>query len=183
MAIVFNWDMLSFVPMVGLNIAVMSLIGRSVGAGDLREASRIISSAFIIGLSYSGLFGLVFIVFRYELIGVFQPPVGDFSGIIELGSRMMLGLATYVMADAAILVASGVLRGAGDTRWLMTASVTVHILMLVVQVLVIEVFQWPPLASWWCFVLMLLSLAALYNWRVFGGAWRSEERLARVMKA
>ena len=30
MAIVFNWDMLSFVPMIGLNIAVMSLIGRFV---------------------------------------------------------------------------------------------------------------------------------------------------------
>ena len=97
--------------------------------------------------------------------------------------RMMLGLATYVMADAAILVASGVLRGAGDTRWLMFASVTVHLLMLLVQVLVIEVMQWPPLASWWCFVLMLLALALLYNWRVFGGAWRSEERLARVMQA
>ena len=32
MAIVFNWDFLSFIPMIGLNIGVMSLIGRFVGA-------------------------------------------------------------------------------------------------------------------------------------------------------
>ncbi|MEM1111822.1 MAG: MATE family efflux transporter [Pseudomonadota bacterium] len=181
MAIVFNWDMLSFVPMVGLNIAIMSLIGRAVGSGDLGEAKRIISSAFILGMSYSGVFGLIFIAFRYPLVGVFEPPEGDFAEILSLGAQMMIGLASYVMADAAILIASGVLRGAGDTRWLMRASISVHILMLLVQVLIIEVLLWPPLVSWWCFVLTLLSLALLYNWRVFSGGWRNKERLAAVM--
>lgn len=38
MAIVFNRDMLSFIPMIGLNIGVMSLIGRFVGAGDMARA-------------------------------------------------------------------------------------------------------------------------------------------------
>ena len=54
MAIVFNWDMLSYVPLIGLNIAVMSLIGRFVGAGDLGRANQVISSGFIIALGYSG---------------------------------------------------------------------------------------------------------------------------------
>ena len=31
-AIVFNWDMVSFIPIIGLNIGVISLIGRYVGA-------------------------------------------------------------------------------------------------------------------------------------------------------
>ena len=34
-AIVFNWDLLSFVPLIGLNIGMISLIGRFVGARDL----------------------------------------------------------------------------------------------------------------------------------------------------
>ena len=39
MAIVFNWDMLCFVPLMGLNIAIMSLSGRTVGAGDLQRTA------------------------------------------------------------------------------------------------------------------------------------------------
>jgi MATE family multidrug resistance protein len=181
MAIVFNWDMLSFVPMVGLNIAIMSLIGRHVGAGDLEQVNKVITSGYILALLFSGSFALVFVLLRVELMEVFATPGQDFSEIIELGSRMMLGLATYTMADACILVASGVLRGAGDTRWLMVTSIVMHLLMLVVQILVIRVFDWSPLASWWCFVVTLLSIGAVYSWRVQGGVWRQPERLARVM--
>ncbi len=101
MAIVFNWDMLSFVPMIGLNIGVMSLIGRFVGAGD--------------------------------------------------------------------------------TRWLMTTSISIHMLMLVAQYFIIMVYDFGPLVSWWCFVAMLISLAIIYLRRLMGGVWRRPERLARVM--
>ena len=44
MAIVFNWDMLSFIPMIGLNISVMSLIGWFVGMADMARANQVISS-------------------------------------------------------------------------------------------------------------------------------------------
>jgi len=182
MAIVFNWDMLSYVPLIGLNIAVMSLIGRFVGAGDLGRANQVISSGFIIALGYSGVLGICFIVFREPLMNVFQTPGDDFTAIRSLGAQMMIGMATYVMADAVILVCSGTLRGAGDTRWLMTASILIHIAMLLVQVVVIKGFDATPLVSWWVFVVTLIWLAATYLGRVLRGRWRHPERLAKVMQ-
>lgn len=182
MAIVFNWDMLSYVPLIGLNIAVMSLIGRFVGAGDLGRANQVISSGFIIALGYSGVLGICFIVFRESLMNVFQTPGDDFTAIRSLGAQMMIGMATYVMADAVILVCSGTLRGAGDTRWLMTASILIHIAMLLVQVVVIKGFDATPLVSWWVFVVTLIWLAATYLGRVLRGRWRHPERLAKVMQ-
>lgn len=181
MAIVFNWDMLSFVPLMGLNIAIMSLIGRYVGAGDLSRATQVISSGFLIGILYSGLLGLFFYLYRVPLIEVFATPGQDFSAIIELGARMMVGMACYVMADAVVLVCSGTLRGAGDTRWLMIASMLIHVAMLLVQLLVILYWQFGPLISWWVFVATLIINAAIYALRVFGGRWRQPERLANVM--
>jgi MATE family multidrug resistance protein len=181
MAIVFNWDMLSFVPLMGLNIAVMSLIGRYVGANDLSRASEVISSGFIIGICYSGLLATMFIIFREPLLEVFANGRDDFSPILAIGSQMMIGMASYVMADALILVCSGTLRGAGDTRWLMMTSITIHVLMLVAQVFIIRVWELGPLVSWWGFVAMLITNAVIYLWRVFGGRWRLPERLARVM--
>jgi MATE family multidrug resistance protein len=181
MAIVFNWDMLSFIPMIGLNIGVMSLIGRFVGAGDMTRADQVIAAGFLLGLTYAGVLALCFLLFRVPLVEVFATGEPEFAQIRELASHMMIGLTTYMLADAVNLVASGALRGAGDTRWLMAASISLHWLMLIVQILVIAVFDRGPRISWWVFVAMLLSLALLSLWRLLGGTWRRPERLARVM--
>jgi len=181
MAIVFNWDMLSFVPLMGLNIAIMSLIGRSVGAGDLSLATQVVSSGFLIGITYSGVLGLTFFLFRVPLIELFAAPGQDFSAVLALGTKMMIGMACYVMADAVVLVCSGTLRGAGDTRWLMVASMLIHVGMLLVQLLVILYWQFGPLISWWVFVATLIINALIYAIRVVQGRWRHPERLARVM--
>lgn len=180
-AIVFNWDMLSFVPMIGLNIGVISLIGRFVGAQDMERTNEVISAGFILGLTYSGILAIIYIVFRFSLVGVFEPPEGDFSEILKLAGFMMIGLSSYTMADSIIQVTGGVLRGAGDTRWLMYASVTVHWAMLVIQYIIIRVLDWGPKASWLAFCALIFSIAVLYVWRLWGGKWRSEEALLRVM--
>ncbi|MEH6567854.1 MAG: MATE family efflux transporter [Halioglobus sp.] len=181
MAIVFNWDMLSFVPMIGLSIGVMSLIGRFVGANDMQTANQVISSGFILAMSYSGILAVVFLVFRVHLVDVFTTPGVEFAEIRDLASQMMVGLCTYMVADAIILIAGGALRGAGDTRWIMMASISLHMLMLIAQYFIIMVYDYGPMVSWWTFVVMLISLAAIYLWRLLGGVWRQPERLARVM--
>lgn len=180
-AIVFNWDMFSFIPMMGLSIGVMSLIGRFVGAGNMTRANQVISSGFIAALSYSGILAVVFLIFRASLVGVFETQDEEFAAIRELANHMMIGLVTYMLADATILIAGGALRGAGDTRWIMITSTTVHWLMLLVQYCVIVVFDYGPRVSWWVFVAMLIVLALLYLGRLFGSTWREADRLARVM--
>ncbi len=180
-AIVFNWDMLSFIPMIGFSIGVMSLIGRFVGAGNMAQANQVISSGFIAALGYSGVLAILFLVFRESLVGIFETQDANFAEIRDLASYMMVGLVTYMLADATILIAGGALRGAGDTRWIMVTSITVHWLMLLAQYFVIVVYGYGPRVSWWIFVAMLIILALLYLGRLFGSAWRQPTRLARVM--
>ncbi len=180
-AIVFNWDILCFVPMVGLNIGVVSLIGRFVGARDMKRTSQVIFAAFALALSYSGTIAIIYSVFRYQLVSVFAPPEGDFSDILSLAGFMMIGLSSYVMADATIQVAGGVLRGAGDTKWLMYASTTTHWVALIAQYYVIRIAEWGSRASWIAFITMLFSIAILFTWRLWAGRWREEDRLLAVM--
>ena len=180
-AIVFNWDILSFVPMIGLNVGVISLIGRFVGARDMARTNEVMTAAFALALVYSAVLAVVYSTFRYPLVEVFAPPSGDFTAIRELSAFMMIGLSSYVMADAVILVSGGVLRGAGDTRWLMVASVSLHWAMLVAQYFIIRVFQFGPRVSWLAFVAMILAIAVVYALRLKGGRWRDPEVLERVM--
>ncbi|GAB5501225.1 MAG: MATE family efflux transporter [Pseudohongiellaceae bacterium] len=180
-AIVFNWDMLSYIPMVGLNLGVLSMIGRFVGGNDLERANEVITSGFIVGLVYSAVLAGLFVTLRYPLVDIFTPPVGDFREIRELAAYMMIGLASYAMADAIIQVCGGVLRGAGDTRWVMWASVSLHWIMLVLQYLIILVLDYGPRVSWLAFVAMILAIAVVFVVRLRSGVWRDPERLRLVM--
>lgn len=180
-AIVFNWDILSFVPMVGLNIGLIGMIGRFVGAQNMERANETITAGFVLGLTYSAILAFIYITFRFALVEVFAPPEGDFSEILELAGFMMVGLSCYAMADAIIQVCGGVLRGAGDTRWIMYTSVSLHWIMLVAQYLIIRVFEWGPKASWLAFVVLILAIAVVFLARLRGGRWRDEEALRQVM--
>ncbi|MDT8399173.1 MAG: MATE family efflux transporter [Pseudomonadales bacterium] len=180
-AIVFNWDILSFVPMMGLSIAVMSLIGRYVGAGDMTKTHEVTTSGYILGLAYSSMLALIFIVFRTEFVELFIFSEDRAGDIRILASFMMAGLATYVLAEGVLQVASGVLRGAGDTRWIMIASVSLHWAMLVAQYFIIKVFAIDPRVSWLVFVLMILMIAITFIVRLKGSRWRSPERLRRIL--
>jgi len=180
-AIVFNWDLLSFVPMIGLNIGVISLIGRFVGANDMARTDEVMSAGFFLGIVYSAILAILYITFRFPLVEVFSPPEGDFSEIRDLSAFMMIGLSSYVIADAMIIITGGVLRGAGDTRWLMYASVGLHWAMLIAQYYVILVWEFGPRVSWLTFCAMIFAIAIVYIWRLQNGVWRDPERLKLVM--
>src|SRR5690606_10651137 len=94
---------------------------------------------------------------------------------------MMIGLSTYVVLEGLLQVAAGVLRGAGDTRWIMVASVSLHWVMLVAHFFIITVFELGPKVYWMGFVLMILAISAVFLWRLRSGHWQSKERLAQVM--
>jgi MATE family multidrug resistance protein len=181
MAIVFNWDLLSFISMVGLHIAVMSLSGRYVGAGEVDNLNKLIVSAFGIALGVTLTVAVIFWSQAEFLVDIFDTGEPGFAEIRALAIAMMLGLACYVMADGLNLAASGVLRGAGDTRWLMFVSVGIHWLMLGIQIAVIKVYKLDPMVSWWVFVTMLVCLAVAYIARLKFGPWRDPERLARLV--
>ena len=180
-AIVFNWDILSFVPMLGLHVGIISMIGRFVGARDMARTNEVMTAALAVALAYGVFLATTYIVFRFPLVEVFAPPSGDFSAIRNLSAFMMIGLSSYVIADAVVLVSGGILRGAGDTRWLMVASVTLHWAMLVAQFFIIRVFGFSPKVSWLAFVMMILAIAVVYALRLKGGRWRDPEALERVM--
>ena len=114
-AIVFNWDLLSFVPMIGLNIGVISLIGRFVGANDMARTDEVMSAAFFLGIFYSAILAILYISFRFPLVEVFSPPEGDFSEnerqlIVNHKKTVSISLAKNLLrAETAAIAATTIL--------------------------------------------------------------------------
>lgn len=180
-AIVFNWDIVSFVPLMGINIGVISLMGRFVGARDMARTDEVIFAGFLIALCYSSFLAVCFILFREPLVNVFVTPDGDFDEIRKLSTFMMVGMASYVMADAIILISGGVLRGAGDTRWLMYSAIIQRWIQLLIQYFVIVIYELSAEVSWLVFVASIIINAVIYFVRLRGGKWRTQEALNKVL--
>ncbi|HOK96697.1 MAG TPA: MATE family efflux transporter [Anaerohalosphaeraceae bacterium] len=173
--IVFNWDMVSFVPMIGINVGVTSLVGRYMGAGLPDTAHRATLSGLKLAWMYSSCILLMFAFFPDCLVGLFRPrhETALFAAAYPMAVTMLRMAALYVMADAVMLVFGGALRGAGDTFWAMCISVVLHWILVALLFVFVRMWDVPPAASWLtlCCTFMLLSM--LFYLRYRQGKWRT----------
>lgn len=104
---------LSFMQVVGVSIAVSTLVGRYVGAGDLAAAARSHDTGVRLGVVLSIAAGLVFLSAPELCLRIFT----DDTDVLALGSPLLAVGAAFQVADAIGVLSGGALRGAGDTRW------------------------------------------------------------------
>ncbi|HEY0962627.1 MAG TPA: MATE family efflux transporter, partial [Pseudomonadales bacterium] len=167
--------------LLGLNIAVMSLVGHAVGSGDLSRVNAVMTAGYVLGIGYSAALATTYVVFRDPLVEMFITASPEADDIRTLARFMMVGLSCYVLCEGVLQVIAGVLRGAGDTRWIMFASVSLHWAMLALQYVLIRVLGLGPQASWNGFVVMIMMITVVFAYRLLGNRWRDPERLRAVM--
>ena len=172
--IMFNWDMVSCVPLIGVQIGVMSLVGRYMGAGDPDTAHRAAMSGIKIGWVYSSVILVLFACFPATLVNVFRPvgPNPVFDQAVPTAVFMIRLASLYVMIEAVTTVFSGTLRGAGDTFWAMCISVTLHWLLLPILIVMLHVLGMSPEAGWTALVLTFLCFSYVFYLRYRSGRWR-----------
>jgi MATE family multidrug resistance protein len=177
--IAFNWDLVSFFPMIGVNIATMSLVGRNIGAGNLPAAERSAYSGFKVAGFYAGLMMVLFLSIPHILVEVFVPQGTslDYSLVTSLGQKLIVATAFYTLADATALVFGGALRGAGDTTWVMWSSVLIHWSMALLVFCMVRLWNCEPFTSWIAFVLCIVSLGFTFYRRFRRGKWRQIQML------
>jgi MATE family multidrug resistance protein len=173
--ITFNWDLVSFLPLVGVHIAVTSLAGRFMGAGQPDLAARTAWSGIKITSTYALLMTSLFVFQTHALVSVFTTggAPGEYDQVIPLAVATLRIAALYLLGDGLILVFSGVLRGAGDTRWTMIVTVILHWCLAGTSFVLIKVAQVPPLVAWAAFILLVFSIAIALGLRFRGGVWRT----------
>jgi MATE family multidrug resistance protein len=173
--IMLNWDLVSFVPLVGLEIAVTSLVGRFMGAGRPDIAHRAVMAGLKIGCVYSAVIFILFVGFPQALIGVFSPtaPSDVFSQAFPTALFMLRVASLYVLVEAMLIVLIGALRGAGDTFWAMGISVAIHWLMVGGLFIALRVLHVSPEAGWAFVVALFLLFFFLVYLRYRSGQWRS----------
>lgn len=106
-----RYMVVSFMPAFGISAAVTALVGRYIGRGDLPAAARRAHLGFAVTGAYMMTCGLLFFIFRHDLIGLFT----EDPKILQMGALLLTFAAIYQFFDAMYIVYNGALRGAGDT--------------------------------------------------------------------
>ena len=111
-------ESLSFLPGYGFAIAAATMVGQSIGAGKYTRAKLENWEANRLATFIMSAMGIVFFFFPYALLRAFTSD----EAVIELGTTFLKIVALLQVPLALTMVLAGSLRGAGDTRFIMIAT-------------------------------------------------------------
>jgi putative MATE family efflux protein len=108
-------EALAYLPGTAFQVAAATLAGQHLGARNERRAVRSVLMACLAGMIVMTCAGVVFYFLGEELAGLF---VSSAQEEVAVGAAPLLQIIAVAMPPFALLmVLSGALRGAGDTRW------------------------------------------------------------------
>lgn len=115
----FNINMLSFVPMLGVGTAVMTIVGRRIGEGRPELAVRTTWLAAGSTAVYMLLFAILFVAFPETILRPFlgMSGTGELADIRHHVVVLLRFVAFYTFFDGMVIVFAFAVRGAGDTRF------------------------------------------------------------------
>ncbi len=111
-------ESLSFLPGYGFAIAAATMVGQSIGAGKYTRAKLENWEANRLATFIMSTMGIVFFFFPYALLRAFT----NDAAVIDLGTLFLKIVAVLQIPLALTMVLAGSLRGAGDTRFIMIAT-------------------------------------------------------------
>lgn len=169
---------LSFMPAVGMSIAVTAVVGRRIGMGDLAGAERRAWLGMRLAMMYMGALAVGFVIFRDQAVRLFiseQTPPEQIDTMLIVGRRVMIVAAVFQVFDAMAIVLMGGLRGAGDTIWPgVVSAIEAWGLIVVGGLLAAELApQWGSLGPWIAAGVYIIAMGLTMLFRFTLGPWRS----------
>ncbi|QDT01730.1 Multidrug resistance protein NorM [Rubripirellula lacrimiformis] len=169
-----NFNMVAFIPLIGVSIAASVLMGRYLVESGPQRALRNVHAALVIGFVYSATWMAAYLLFPDWMMSLYEHSATDPESVqaIALARNLLKYVAVYVVLDAAQLILAGSLRGAGDTWFVLAGGVTASIVALAIG------FWGEPdqagLHWWWTIITVWVwMLATTMAVRFMQGKWKT----------
>ena len=175
--IAISLDSVSFRPLSGFALGASTLVGQALGRNRPDEAVAAARATMVIVASYIAVFILAFVFVPEPLLDLFRPrniSPEDFAAIKGMGIVVLRFVAAYLLLDGLYMISTAVLKGAGDTRFIMWSMGVLSVFGMILPIYIgIEVFDRGLYFAWGCTVFFLLQLAVVTSWRFYQGKWKT----------
>ncbi len=175
-----NFNMIAFIPLVGVSIAASVLTGKHLMESGPARAARTAMAAMIVALAYASVWIAAFVLLPEWLINFYLIQSDDASTqqAVQIAKGLLVFVSIYLFLDTTQLTLAGVLRGAGDTWYVLYTG------MFAITIAFGTGLWWEPnmtpatgnLAAlnwwWWMITFWIGLLAAAMTARFIQGSWR-----------
>jgi MATE family multidrug resistance protein len=170
-------DSVSFRPLVGFALGTSTLVGQALGRNRPAEAVAAVQATMVIAASYISVLVLLYLIAPLPLLELFRPgdiSSADFAAIKEHGIVVLRFVAAYLLLDGVYMISTAVLKGAGDTKFIMWSMGLISFFGMILPIYIgIEFFGLGLYYAWGCTVFFLCQLAVLTFWRFTQGKWKT----------
>ncbi|MGE5674372.1 MAG: MATE family efflux transporter [Mycobacterium leprae] len=153
----------------GFSMAAAAMVGQRLGASRTDEAEAVTREATRLGVLALGLLGLFFILVPGPYVGIFT---GD-HGVQVLGASALRVAGFAEVATGIVLVLSGALSGAGDTRPLFLVTMGGGVVRLSLAAVMLFGLRWGLQGAWLAASVDWWVRAGLISLRYRSGKWKS----------
>ena len=169
----FNVNSVAFVPMLGLGIAVSTIVGNQLGGNRPDLAARATWSALALGMIYCGAMTVAYVFAPgMFLLGHELGNPAQFETLRALILVLLRFVAAYCLFDTAAIIFCSALKGAGDTRFILLTAICTAPLPVLVGWVGIEYFGGALLWCWWVLTGWIVAMSVIYLARFLGGSWQ-----------
>ncbi len=169
-------ESVAFMPAFGFSMGLSTLVGQALGRNDVNDALRFTRQTIAVLLTYTIALGLFLGLAPQWILTIFimaEKGSAAYWELLDRGVVVMRIMALFIAFDAMYFTFIGVLKGAGDTRFIMWSIGLASLFVMVLPLTFITVYADGGLyASWAVLTLYVLSLFAVSFWRFRQGKWK-----------
>lgn len=175
----FSWDQLSYLCLLGIYSAVVSLFSHYLGENELQKAK----ASFLSSLKMTYLLMLPMAVFFYlfadYLTGMFLKGADDHLDVSKVYyySQIFFKTTSFnIFATATSMLYKAALRSLGFSSWCFIASLITHAILCLCSYLGLYIFNLNPVHLWTLFLALMSILGLVF---VFKFHYEMKQLLAK----
>ena len=169
----FTVNYLLFAPLTGFALGVQTLVGQARGRGDDAAATDALRRTMLLGLGFALVACLAVLAFRHPILSLYaSPDLADPASFHSLGTTLLCLMSAWMLFDAADIILSGALKGAGDTKFVMGWMLLNAFALWLPLVFLVRHFHNTMPALWGTMIVyvVVISVGSLVRWLC--GTWR-----------
>lgn len=170
----FNVNAFAFVPMLGMGIAVSTIVGQQLGRNRPDRAARATWTAVAMAGVCSGAMALLYVTVPDLLLmgHASGTSPAEFQEVRDTAVVLLRFVAAYCLFDAMNIIFVGAIKGAGDTRFVLAVTAIASPLPLIIGWIGIHYLDFGLFYCWWVITGWICTLGVVYLLRFLQGRWR-----------
>lgn len=162
----------SYIPAMGLGLAVANIVGTCLGENNPQRARRLTTTTYVLATALMVLIALIFYLFAPQLAALFT----DTAAVQEMVVQVLRIIAFFQPFLGLVLIMTSALQGAGDTKFpMITTLIGIWGIRIGVGYTLAVVWGFGLVGVWSAYALDLVIRGLLLLFRFARGRWQTIE--------